>query len=240
MPKQQPAKPKRRRAKSAVRPKAVIFDLGNTLYDKQAFVASAFRAIIKYLAQTYYLNPKITLALFYRIWKVKTAHYEFLLDNLLNVLGIYSPELMQRLLHIYHNHQSRIKPFPGVPKLLDSLKKCYKLAILTDGNPVMQRNKMKTLGIADKFDVIICTGEHPKKCLKPDPFCYRLVVQKLGVLPQEAVYVGDNPCEDFIGARQAGIRTVRVLQGEFKDSMLNKGREADINIKRITDLPKVI
>lgn len=234
------AKPGRHQPEPPAQINAIIFDLGNTLYDKQAYVESAFKEIIKYLTQAYYLNYRIILELFDRIWKVRTAHYEFLLDNLLNVLGIYSPELMQRLLHIYHNHQSRIKPFKGVPKLLANLKKHYKLAILTDGDPVMQHNKMKTLGIEDKFDVVVCSAEHPKRCLKPDPFCYRLVLQKLGVLPQEAVYVGDNPCEDFIGARQAGIFTVRVLKGEFKDSLLNKGHEADINIKNITDLIKVL
>ncbi|MFH1227511.1 MAG: HAD family hydrolase, partial [Planctomycetota bacterium] len=181
--------------------KAIIFDLGNTLYDKQYYVESAFKEIIKYLSQAYNFNYQVTLELFYRIWKVRTAHYEFLLENLLNILGIHSSELMERLLHIYYNHKSAIKTYRGVPKLLASLKKRYKLGLLTDGNSLMQYNKIRTLGIEDKFNAIICTAEHSEKYFKPNPYCYRMVTEKLNVKPSETVYVGDNPCEDFIGAK---------------------------------------
>ncbi|MFA5794545.1 MAG: HAD family hydrolase [Candidatus Brocadiia bacterium] len=230
---------KSRRGK-ACRFRAVIFDLGNTIYDKQYYVESAFKEIIKYLSQSYYLNYQATLDLFYRIWKVRTSHYEFLLENLLNVLGIFSPELMGRLLQIYYNHKSSIRTYRGVPKMLDVLGRKYKLAILTDGNLLMQYNKIRTLGIEDKFDLILCSAEHPKKYAKPNSYCYRLVTEKLNVNPSETVYVGDNPSEDFIGAKQIGIFTVRVLQGEFKDFNSDKLYDADVVIKSIIELPKVI
>jgi putative hydrolase of the HAD superfamily len=220
--------------------KGVIFDMGNTIYDKKVYIDGAFQEIIRHLSRTYYLNYRNTLSLFRRIWKVKTAHYEFLLDNLLTVLGLHSPQLMEFLLNVYYHHKSKIKPYPGVVRMLDALKKRYKLAILTDGNPVMQRNKIWMLGIEDKFDVIVYTAEYPEKCLKPDPFCYRMVIDKLGVKFSEVVYVADNPCEDFVGAKQMGILTIRVKQGEFKDTVLSKDCEADITVNKVTSLTRVL
>ena len=32
----------------------------------------------------------------------------------------------------------------------------------------------------------------------------------------EAVYVGDHPVKDIAGARRAGLKTVRLLRGEFR------------------------
>lgn len=44
--------------------------------------------------------------------------------------------------------------------------------------------------------------------LKPDAAIYRLSLEHLGVLPEEAVFVGDGGSEELAGAKAAGLRTV--------------------------------
>ena len=44
---------------------------------------------------------------------------------------------------------------------------------------------------------------------KPSVEPYLRVLELLGVAPARAVYVGDNPAKDFLGARRAGMRSIR-------------------------------
>ena len=221
--------------------KAVLFDLGNTLYDKNQFMESAFKEVAAFLQKKYKFDRSILRELIHRIWKIHRSHYEFLFRDLLEIIGIYSVTQLDRVLDVYHNHKPKLKPYPGVSGLLKSLKKRYRIGLVTDGHPRMQRNKVKALGWEKTFDAIIYSAEHLQEYLKPNPLVYQLAVEKLKVRPSETVYVGDNPYDDFKGTRQLGLFTGRILQGEFKDIRLkNKGREADRTIKKIADLKKLL
>ena len=220
--------------------KAILFDLGNTLYDKNQFLKQAFAEVVKYLAKNHNLNYRNTYALINRIWKIKTSHYEFIFDDLLRILGIYSAELLTKTQERYHGFKPAIKPYPGVKPMLNALGKKYRLGLVTDGHPTMQRNKIAALGLTKSFDTTIFTADYSPQYKKPNPFVYRLAMEKLDATPQETIYVGDNPYDDFKGARELGIFTVRVLQGEFKTVRLNNGYEADVSIKNIKGLTKLL
>jgi ribonucleotide monophosphatase NagD (HAD superfamily) len=56
----------------------------------------------------------------------------------------------------------------------------------------------------------------------------------------EAVCVGDDPYTDFWGAKQLGMRAVRVLCGEFKDVHLSDEYEAEIVLHNLAELPGVV
>ncbi len=233
--------------------KGVLFDLGNTLYDKMQYLDASFKNVANYLHKKRYLDKKLTLELLYRIWKIKTSHYEFLFKDFLEIIGVYSPpsasqaaggaKLLDDVLRIYHSGTARIKPYKNVPLLLAYLKKYYKIGLLTDGHPQMQRLKLKTLGwekAGKPFDAIVYTADYEKPYLKPNPFVYQLAVEKLGLKPGETVYVGDNPYDDFAGARETGIFTIRVLQGEFKSVRLDKKLEADMTLNNIGELKNIL
>jgi len=217
--------------------KAVLFDLGNTLYDKEQYLKGAFKEVAQ---KSEHIDPQIVLDLLYRIWKVHTSHYEFLFKDLLDILGIYSAKLLDEMLRIYHNHKCRLRPYSGMPQLLKTLKKHFKIGVVTDGHPQMQRNKIAALGWTKTFDVLIYTADYDKSYLKPNPFVYQLAIEKLGVKPRETIYVGDNPYDDFIGAKEIGIFTIRVLQGEFKKIHLDQEHEADLTIKKIVQLKELL
>ena len=45
---------------------------------------------------------------------------------------------------------------------------------------------------------------------KPDPLIFWLTLDELGVAPEHAVHVGDDPVLDVQGAKDAGMRAIHV------------------------------
>ena len=102
-----------------------------------------------------------------------------------------------------------LAPVPGVPDLLAGLRERYCVGLLTDGPSRAQRSKLERLGWTDLFDTVVVTGELPAG--KPDPRAFAALTDRLGVPPEETVYIGDNPTADIRGAKQARMLAVQVL-----------------------------
>lgn len=99
--------------------------------------------------------------------------------------------------------------FPEIPDLLADLKaQGYKLGIVTNGVPDLQRRKLEEFGLLDLFDAAVASGEID--CGKPDPGIFRHICAELGVQVADCVMVGDNPGRDVAGAMAAGMASVWV------------------------------
>lgn len=99
--------------------------------------------------------------------------------------------------------------YPEVPDLLARLKaQGYKLGIVTNGVPDLQRRKLEGFGLLDLFDAAVASGEID--CGKPDPGIFHHICAQLGVQPANCVMVGDNPERDVAGAMAAGMASVWV------------------------------
>jgi putative hydrolase of the HAD superfamily len=48
---------------------------------------------------------------------------------------------------------------------------------------------------------------------KPNPLIFRRAAEDLGIGPSEAVYVGDHPIKDVLGAAAAGLRPIWLRRG---------------------------
>ena len=92
---------------------------------------------------------------------------------------------------------------------LDSIRPNYKTALLSNAWPearvTVRQNYPGSLNV---FDLVIYSAE--VQLAKPDERIYRLVCQRLGVQPEEAVFVDDVP-ENVEGARKIGMQGVRFL-----------------------------
>ena len=51
---------------------------------------------------------------------------------------------------------------------------------------------------------------------KPSPLFFRMILEGIGVGPEEAVMVGDRLDHDIFPAKLLGMRTVRVLLGPYR------------------------
>ncbi len=102
--------------------------------------------------------------------------------------------------------RARQRLLPGARELIASLVASYDLALLTNGAPDLQREKIAATGLESSFKAIIISGEYGIG--KPEPEIFHRLLHKLGVTPEESLMVGNSLERDIAGARNAGIRTI--------------------------------
>ncbi|MBW2646771.1 MAG: HAD family hydrolase [Deltaproteobacteria bacterium] len=93
-----------------------------------------------------------------------------------------------------------------VEPVLKDLREKYKLGLVTNGAPDLQREKLRGSKLGAFFDVVIISGE--VGIGKPDPRIFNLVCERLNVGSETAVVVGDTLGRDISGAQRAGIRAI--------------------------------
>ena len=113
------------------------------------------------------------------------------------------------------------RKFPDVD-FLDELKQSgYKLGVVTGGSPHVMDVNLDTLG-RDNFDAFVSANPFAKPPLppKPDPVGLYRCLEKLGVQPSEAFFVGNGE-EDVGVAQNAGVFDVLILRGEHEPPKVN-------------------
>lgn len=96
---------------------------------------------------------------------------------------------------------------PGMYELLKKLKKKYPLYLISNTNKLhFDYIKRKFPHICKQFKKTF--PSHEVGCRKPDVIIYQKVIKKIGVLPDEAVFIDD--VKKFVdGAKKAGLHAVR-------------------------------
>lgn len=92
---------------------------------------------------------------------------------------------------------------PDARETLARLKPSFKIGLLTNGIPSLQREKIAASGLAGFFDEITVSGEHGVG--KPKPEIFRIILGGLGTPPERAAMVGNSLARDIAGARNAGV-----------------------------------
>jgi putative hydrolase of the HAD superfamily len=85
--------------------------------------------------------------------------------------------------------------------VLDTLTQ--RLGIITNAERDFQLAKLDTLGITERFEHIIASGE--VGYAKPDAHIFAAAVERFGVDAGQAAYIGDRLHTDAIGAARAGL-----------------------------------
>src|SRR5882672_7220060 len=189
-------------------PKAILFDLDGTLWDRDA----AVRALWASQHQT---------------WQDSLGHVscdQFVESaTRLDEKGTVDKRLMyQRLAQtcefseivsaeLYADFQSRYEtlyaPFPEVIETLRELRRRgLKLGIITNGSRQIQQMKMDRMDLPPLMDVVLIGDEAGPR--KPDAAIFRQAVALLGVTASEAWFVGDGPLVDIGGAYAAGLKAI--------------------------------
>lgn len=102
---------------------------------------------------------------------------------------------------------------PGVPELLDYLKgRDFRLGVISnnDGRTV---EKCEEVGIKEYFDFIIDSTD--VGMVKPDSSIFRHALEKFGVAPGEALYIGDLYGSDVLGGIDAGLEVIWLNRRRF-------------------------
>ncbi|MCY4366480.1 MAG: HAD family hydrolase [Chloroflexi bacterium] len=95
-------------------------------------------------------------------------------------------------------------PYPETREALEALSEKYRVVVLSNADdcfldPVLDR-------LAFPFDATM--SSEGGQSYKPNPQLFHTLLGRIGVKPEEAVYVGDRQLEDIKGAQEAGMGAV--------------------------------
>lgn len=105
---------------------------------------------------------------------------------------------------MYEPEAGCFKPYPETYAALAALKEAgYTLVVVSNWDYSLERT-LVAFGMRDLFDHVFASLECGVE--KPDVELFRIVEQAVGAAPHEFLHVGDNPIDDYQGARDAGWR----------------------------------
>jgi len=169
-----------------------IFDLDNTIYNEEDYLFKAYEAICeKFAGKAKGLDKKLLFGTMIEIYRKEGRAKLF--DKFLSRTGInhgYLTECIEILRNFHVDKQ--IEPFPKSAGILEVLiKKNKKIFILTNGNPVQQHNKIRSIkwkGLDESITFILANEIEPK----PSPAGIIHILKLTGTEKNRAVFIGDS------------------------------------------------
>lgn len=161
-----------------------------------------------------------------------------LVKKALAAAGDAELSLYEEVFHTYTRNFAedcmyQVKPYPGIPELLENLKKQgIKIAVLSNkphANTVMV---VETLFGKNYFDAV--QGQTEEIPRKPDPAGIYHLEKLFSVSGKDVLYVGDSSVDMDTG-KAAGVMTAGVLWG-FRDKEELLAHGADVLVGRPEEL----
>ena len=132
-------------------------------------------------------------------------------------LGLHRPEEIDAFRRRYYADEAINE---GVLDLIRHLRQQgqHKLAILSN-NPPGLAQWLDDWGMLDLFDLVFCSGD--EGAAKPDPAAFEMTLERLGVAPEEAVFIDDTPghveAAQALGLHGILFTTAEALGSELSD-----------------------
>ena len=199
--------------------KAVIFDMFETLithyncplYFGLQIAADAGIPVEKFLASWHPTESDRSTG---------KLSLETVLEQILKENNCYSEELLHKIVkkRIVTKKACFEKPHPEIIPMLSALKeKGMKIGLISncysEEVSVIRNSVLKPY-----FDVMCLSYE--EKLQKPDRKIFERCVEKLGVKPEECVYIGDGGSNELVAAKAFGMRPAQAVwyfkEGSFQ------------------------
>ncbi len=235
---------------------AVLFDLGDTLFDLKTNDPRSFLRQGISLAYDFLGNQKLTLppkhryiarlsrGLEFAYVKTQITHREIrpleFLYRIHRKLGIdISEALAKQVAAQIHEPIRRVfNVAPGAYETVRAVSEAgYSIGLVSNTmmfSQVLDRD-LASAGMLDFFDVRVYSSD--VGYAKPHPQIFRKALDSLGVSAAQTAFVGDLIKVDVKGAQLLGMTTVLIVP----DGRLPRGRyRPDHLIRRITELPRLL
>jgi phosphoglycolate phosphatase len=215
-------------------PRAVIFDLDGTIIDTIDDITAALNATLTSEG----LPPVPANAVRNLVGNGATV----LIEKALSLHGRKaSPQRVQELKIRYvgqysANPVSATTPFPFAVEVLENLSNTgVALGVCTNKPLIPSQLILEQLGLSHLIAVLIAPESGFGQ--KPDPKPLLACAERLGVSPDQTVYVGDHAV-DVETARAAGIRVITVTFGYSAET--SHHARADCCINSLDELPSAL
>jgi len=209
--------------------KAVLFDVDGTLLTEMPLIQLFLPWVYDELAKRLGVTKEEARERFLNEIMARRDTYDWhdwnFFFRLFNVDLNYE-ELLRRYPHKLH-------VYPDVVPTLEWLKgNGYRLGVVTSG-PEYQRLKLELTGLDKYFDIIVTRED--VKAIKPEPKIFLHALERLGVEPGEALYVGDSLSQDVYGAKHVGMTAVWINRDGSDGYHM-----ADYEIRTLHELRKIL
>jgi putative hydrolase of the HAD superfamily len=102
-----------------------------------------------------------------------------------------------------------VRPYPDVRPALSALRAAgCRLGLVTNGASVLQRDKLRALGLDAELDPVVVSSEIGAR--KPDRAVFDHAMLTARLDPASTWFAGDNLWVDVLGAQRAGLHTIWV------------------------------
>ena len=184
--------------------KCIVFDASGTIWDDLYVVWRANSAAYKALG----FDGFETLEEFREKFKLPVPEFH-------EANGI-PPDLIKQVdmkfREFYPDYASHVRLFPEVKNVLHQLKKIGLLLGIASNIPtIFLKEHLENFKIEEYFTAT--TGQEDCDEQKPSPKPVSVTLDKLGVQPSEAIFVGDME-EDIIAGKRANTCTVAISRKE--------------------------
>ena len=216
-------------APSLPRPSVILFDLDGTLIDSVTLIVESARFAFEACGRTdfdelaWLADLGMPLPTMFRRFAANEAEVTALIEAYREFqLG---------------NHDALVTAYPGVPETVNTLRAMgFRLAIVTSKSEPLAERGLAHVGILEPFETIV--GLHGCSNHKPHPEPVHVALERLGVAPGDAWFIGDSP-HDMNAGRAAGVTTLGALWGPFSRDQI-AAAAPDAWLDRITDVLRLV
>ena len=207
---------------------AILFDLDGTLIDTIELILSSARHA-------------------FEEWPVRPTDEEWVRGigtPLVQQLRAYAANddevalLLARYRRYQNEHHDRLtRCYDDVPDVIAALAdRAHQMAVVTSKASPIAHQSLAFVGLDHFFPVVVGYDDTARH--KPDPEPVRVALSRLGVSPDDAVFVGDSP-HDILAGNGADVMTIAALWGPFDRETLADARP-DHFIECMAELPGVL
>ncbi len=189
---------------------ALVFDLDDTLWPIAPTIHRAEKAMVEWIAGNV---PDVA-----RHWDVNTL--KLLRASLIAANPALRNDVMalrrgtifaafeecggsatqaEQAFEVFRAARQKVEFYADSLPALERLARHFRLGVISNGFA-----DVHAVGIGHHFESVV--SAHEVGVSKPDPRIYAASIRQMRLAPQQMLYVGDDPENDIVGPRQAGLR----------------------------------
>jgi putative hydrolase of the HAD superfamily len=212
----------------AMRPRAILFDLDDTLIQAYPRPEAAWLAVTReHAVDLGRVSPEeaaaAILGFAQAVWadaeRFREHRHDLAASRRRIVAGAFGelrargrpappPQVAERIADRFSAYRiEQMRLHEGAHETLDALRdRGVALALVTNGDGPGQRAKLERFALGHRFDHLQIEGEHGFG--KPEPQAYRFALHAVGAAPHEAWMVGDNLEWEVAAPQRLGLHAI--------------------------------